>query len=90
MSQGVQMREPNTRFQLELKELEVLEEALLARRRELARMQDTMDRSSPAEAQVLRVIEQDQRTGDELLVRIEELMTFLSEQGLQVLKLDAA
>ncbi|MEM6305182.1 MAG: hypothetical protein AAF744_10700 [Pseudomonadota bacterium] len=84
------MREPNTRFQLELKELEVLEEALLARRRELARMQDTMDRSSPAEAQVLRVIEQDQRTGDELLVRIEELMTFLSEQGLQVLKLDAA
>ena len=62
----------NRRFDLSINDVELIEEALRARGRELCRMRRALSDDTPADLESIRVVEQDQRTGEELLGRLHD------------------
>lgn len=66
----------NRRFDLSIADVDLIEEALRARGRELCRMRRALSDDAPADLESIRVIEQDQRTGEELLGRLHDQKIF--------------
>ena len=66
----------NRRFDLSINDVELIEEALRARGRELCRMRRALSDDTPADLESIRVVEQDQRTGEELLGRLHDQKIF--------------
>ncbi len=66
----------NRRFDLSIADVELIEEALRARGRELCRMRRALSDDTPADLECIRVVEQDQRTGEELLGRLHDQKIF--------------
>ncbi|WP_299880004.1 hypothetical protein [uncultured Sulfitobacter sp.] len=66
----------NRRFDLSIADVELIEEALRARGRELCRMRRALSDDTPADLESIRVVEQDQRTGEELLGRLHDQKIF--------------
>jgi hypothetical protein len=66
----------NRRFDLTIADVDLIEEALRARGRELSRMRLALSGDTPADLESIRVIEQDQRTGEELLGRLHGQKVF--------------
>jgi hypothetical protein len=60
----------NRKFELNISDVDLIEEALRARGRELSKMRLALSGENPADMESVRVIEQDQRNGEELLGRI--------------------
>ena len=60
----------NRKFDLSIADVDLIEEALRARGRELSRMRLALTEENPAHLESIRVIEQDQRTNEELLGRL--------------------
>jgi hypothetical protein len=63
-------------FDLSIADIELIEEALRARGRELCRMRRALADDDPADMESIRVIESDQRTGEELLGRLHDQKVF--------------
>ena len=66
----------NRNFQLTLNDIDLIEEALRARGRELCRMRRALSDENPADMESVRVVEQDQRTGEDLLGRLHDQKVF--------------
>lgn len=66
----------NRRFDLSIADVDLIEEALRARGRELCRMRRALSDDAPADLESIRVLEQDQRTGEELLGRLHDQKIF--------------
>ena len=66
----------NRKFDLSVEDIDLIEEALRARGRELSRMRLALTEENPAHLESIRVIEQDQRTGEELLGRLHDQKIF--------------
>lgn len=66
----------NRKFDLTISDVDLIEEALRARGRELSRMRLALVADNPAHIEAIRVIEQDQRTGEELLGRLHDQKIF--------------
>ena len=66
----------NRTFQLTLNDIDLIEEALRARGRELCNMRRALSDENPAEMERVRVVEQDQRAGEELLGRLHDQKMF--------------
>ena len=66
----------NRTFQLTIEDVDLIEEALRARGRELCRMRRALGDENPATMESIRVIEEDQRTGEELLGRLHSQKVF--------------
>lgn len=66
----------NRKFELTIEDIELIEEALRARGRELSKMRLALSGENPADIESVRVIEQDQRNGEELLGRIHDQKIF--------------
>ena len=66
----------NRKFDLTINDVDLIEEALRARGRELSRMRLALSAENPAGIEAIRVIEQDQRTGEELLGRLHDQKVF--------------
>ena len=66
----------NRTFQLTIADVDLIEEALRARGRELSRMRLALVGEDPAELEQIRVIEDDQRAGEELLGRLHDQKVF--------------
>lgn len=66
----------NRNFQLSIKDVDLIEEALRARGRELCRMRRALADDNPADMESIRVIEEDQREGEELLGRLHDQKIF--------------
>ena len=66
----------NRRFDLSIADVDLIEEALRARGRELCRMRRALSDENPADMESIRVIEEDQRTGEELLGRLHDQKIF--------------
>tara|TARA_R110002094_G_scaffold197841_4_gene170177 strand:+ start:1824 stop:2069 length:246 start_codon:yes stop_codon:yes gene_type:complete len=66
----------NRTFQLTIEDVDLIEEALRARGRELCRMRRALSDENPATMEAVRVIEEDQRTGEELLGRLHGQKVF--------------
>ena len=66
----------NRRFDLSIADVELIEEALRARGRELCRMRRALSDDTPADLESIRVVEQDQRNGEELLGRLHDQKIF--------------
>ncbi|WP_370401020.1 hypothetical protein [Sulfitobacter sp. JB4-11] len=66
----------NRRFDLSIADVDLIEEALRARGRELCRMRRALSDDTPADLESIRVVEQDQRTGEELLGRLHDQKIF--------------
>lgn len=66
----------NRKFDLSVEDIDLIEEALRARGRELSRMRLALTEENPAHMESIRVIEQDQRTGEELLGRLHDQKIF--------------
>tara|TARA_R110002095_G_scaffold198628_1_gene178133 strand:- start:1248 stop:1493 length:246 start_codon:yes stop_codon:yes gene_type:complete len=60
----------NRSFDLSIPDVDLIEEALRARGRELSRMRLALSADNPTHLDSIRVIEQDQRAGEELLGRL--------------------
>ena len=60
----------NRKFDLSIADVDLIEEALRARGRELSRMRLALAEDNPAHLESIRVIEQDQRENEELLGRL--------------------
>ena len=60
----------NRNFQLSINDVDLIEEALRARGRELCRMRRALADDNPADIEAIRVVEEDQRKGEELLGRL--------------------
>ena len=76
-------------FHLSATDLEVIEEALLVRRKELARRRDTLDQDDPAQRAVIELIDQDVWTGNELLARLQDLINVLPQAPSMMLRIEA-
>ena len=74
-------------FQISAQDLEVIEESLLSRRRELERMRASLDNAVPAEFAVLQVVARDLEHGDELLQRLQDMMSMFSAQSASLFRL---
>jgi hypothetical protein len=70
----------NRKFDLSVEDIDLIEEALRARGRELSRMRLALTEENPAHMESIRVIEQDQRTGEELLGRLHDQKIFYRPQ----------
>ncbi|MEP5729130.1 MAG: hypothetical protein ABJL67_07120 [Sulfitobacter sp.] len=70
------MKTFNRNFQLTINDVELIEEALRARGRELCRMRRALSDEDPADIESIRVIEDDQRIGEELLGRLHGQKVF--------------
>ena len=66
----------NRKFDLTIHDVDLIEEALRARGRELSKMCMALSGENPADMESVRVIEQDQRNGEELLGRIHDQKIF--------------
>ncbi len=66
----------NRNFQLTLNDIDLIEESLRARGRELCKLRRTLSDENPANLQAISVIEQDQRDGEELLGRLHDQKVF--------------
>ena len=66
----------NRTFQLSIEDVDLIEEALRARGRELCRMRRALSDGNPAEIEAIRVVEEDQRVGEELLGRLHDQKIF--------------
>ena len=66
----------NRNFQLSIEDVDLIEEALRARGRELCRMRRALSDQNPAEMESIRVVEEDQRRGEELLGRLHDQKVF--------------
>ena len=75
-------------FHLSATDLEVIEEALLVRRKELARRRETLDHDDPAQRAVVEVIDQDVWTGNELLARLQDLISVMPHAPSMMLRVE--
>jgi hypothetical protein len=66
----------NRNFQLSIADVDQIEEALRARGRELCRMRRALGNDNPADIESIRVVEEDQRKGEELLGRLHDQKIF--------------
>lgn len=66
----------NRNFQLTLEDIDLIEEALRARGRELCKMRRALSDEMPADIESVRVVEQDQRDGENLLGRLHDQKVF--------------
>ena len=66
----------NRSFDLSVADIDLIEEALRARGRELSRMRLALSEENPAHLDAIRVIEQDQRAGEDLLGRLHDQKIF--------------
>ena len=66
----------NRNFQLSIDDVDLIEEALRARGRELCRMRRALSDDNPADMESIRVVEEDQRRGEELLGRLHDQKVF--------------
>lgn len=66
----------NRTFDLTIADVDMIEEALRARGRELSRMRLALSEDNPAHLESIRVIESDQRDGEELLGRLHDQKIF--------------
>lgn len=66
----------NRTFELSIHDVDLIEEALRARGRELCKMRRALSDENPADMQSVRVIEADQRENEELLGRLHNQKTF--------------
>lgn len=66
----------NRTFQLTIEDVDLIEEALRARGRELCKMRRALSDENPATMEAVRVIEEDQRAGEELLGRLHDQKIF--------------
>ncbi|MFC6584576.1 hypothetical protein ACFQD0_15080 [Sulfitobacter aestuariivivens] len=71
----------NRNFQLTINDVDQIEEALRARGRELCTMRRALSEANPADMESIRVIERDQRAGEELLGRLHDQKIFYRPQG---------
>lgn len=70
------MPDYNRNFQLSISDVDLIEEALRARGRELCRMRRALSDENPADMESIRVVEEDQRRGEELLGRLHDQKVF--------------
>lgn len=66
----------NRNFKLSIEDVDLIEEALRARGRELCRMRRALSDDNPADMESIRVVEEDQREGEELLGRLHDQKIF--------------
>ncbi len=66
----------NRQFELSIADVDLIEEALRARGRELCKMRRALSEENPAHMESIKVIEQDQRAGEELLGRLHDQKIF--------------
>jgi hypothetical protein len=66
----------NRSFDLSVEDVSLIEEALRARGRELCQTRRALSDENPAHMESIRVIEQDQRRGEELLGRLHDQKIF--------------
>ncbi|MDG1170260.1 MAG: hypothetical protein P8N14_13770 [Sulfitobacter sp.] len=66
----------NRNFKLSIDDVNLIEEALRARGRELCRMRRALSDQDLADMESIRVIEEDQREGEELLGRLHDQKIF--------------
>ncbi|OAN74434.1 hypothetical protein A8B82_18505 [Sulfitobacter sp. EhC04] len=66
----------NRTFKLTIADVDMIEEALRARGRELSRMRLALGGDNPAHMESIRVIENDQRENEELLGRLHDQKIF--------------
>lgn len=66
----------NRTFELTINDVDLIEEALRARARELSKMRLALGEDNPADIEAIRVIEEDQRTGEDLLGRLHDQKIF--------------
>ncbi|MFG5380753.1 hypothetical protein [Yoonia sp. R2-816] len=66
----------NRQFELSIADVDLIEEALRARGRELCKMRRALSEENPAHLESIKVIEQDQREGEELLGRLHDQKIF--------------
>lgn len=71
----------NRSFDLSIADVDLIEEALRARGRELSKMRLALTEENPAHMESIRVIEQDQRANEELLGRLHDQKIFYRPQG---------
>ncbi|MFQ1702065.1 hypothetical protein ACJ5NV_15860 [Loktanella agnita] len=66
----------NRQFDLNTDDLDLIEEALRARGRELSQTRLSLSAENPAHMESIRVIERDQRAGEALLGRLHDQKIF--------------
>jgi hypothetical protein len=66
----------NRKFDLDINDLDLIEEALRARGRELSSMRLALKEDNPAHLESIRVIEADQRQNEDLLGRLHDQKIF--------------
>lgn len=66
----------NRNFELSISDVDLIEESLRARGRELCRMRRALSDENPADIESIRVIEEDLRRGEELLGRLHDQKIF--------------
>jgi hypothetical protein len=66
----------NRQFDLSINDVDMIEEALRARGRELSSMRLALTEDNPAHLESIRVIERDQRQNEELLGRLHDQKIF--------------
>lgn len=71
----------NKTFELSIHDVDLIEEALRARSRELCRMRLALSAENPADIESVRVIEADQRENEELLGRLHNQKIFYRPAG---------
>ena len=72
----------NKTFELSIHDVDLIEEALRARSRELCKMRRALSDENPADMESVRVIEGDQRENEELLGRLHNQKIFYCLLGL--------
>ncbi|PUB16231.1 hypothetical protein [Yoonia sediminilitoris] len=70
----------NRTFELTISDVDMIEEALRARGRELCRMRRALTEENPAHLESISVIERDQRENEELLGRLHDQKIFYRPQ----------
>ena len=71
----------NRQFDLSIADVDLIEEALRARGRELCAMRRALSDADPADLPRIRVIEADQKAGEELLGRLHNQKIFYRPQN---------
>lgn len=71
----------NRSFDLSLHDVDLIEEALRARGRELSNMRLALSDQNPAHFESIRVVEADQRENEELLGRLHDQKIFYRPKG---------
>jgi len=75
----------NRTFELTISDIDLIEEAMRARGRELCNMRRALTEENPAHLDSIRVIEADMRAGEDLLGRLHDQKIFYRpKQGVYV------